>query len=126
MEKTATEALNERLKQVRCAIVCAGAAFGAIPNTIWQAVRAAEKHEQATVALKMAVERVQPMLTSEGFVKLEELARVAAQFGDASGFLSAVGAVLNSQIVCQCWWCRLKYFVRRCIGRFVMAHQGEA
>lgn len=87
---------------------------------IVSSLKAAERHERACLELEMAVRRVQPILTPEGFVKLEELARVAAQFRDVRGFLSAVSTVLGSRIECQCWWCKLKRQVRNIIGKLVV------
>ena len=96
-----------------------------ISSLVVSSVKAAERHERACLELRAAVKRVQPILTPEGFVKLEELARVAARFQDMQGFLSAVGMVLGSRIECRCWWCRLKRWVRSIIGKLIVQVRGR-
>lgn len=101
-------------------IAAIAAVPGAMSSFIISSLRAAERHERACLELEVAVKRIQPMLTPEGFVKLEDLARVAAQFRDVRGFLGAVGVVLGSQIVCQCWWCKLKRWVHSIVGKLIV------
>lgn len=91
-----------------------------LSSFVVSSLRAAEHHERACLKLKIAVKRIQPMLTPEGFVKLEELARVATQFRDVQGFLSTVSTVLGSQIECRCWWCRLKRWMRGIVGKLIV------
>ena len=92
-----------------------------LPPAIANTVQIYARQECAQLELKAAVERMQPMLTPEGFVKLEELARVAAQFGDTQGFLNAVSTVIGAQFVCQCWWCKLKRGARSHIGKLAIS-----
>lgn len=106
--------------KVLASIATLTAVPGTMSSFIVSSLRAAERHERACLELEVAVKRVQPILTPEGFVKLEELARVAAQFQDVRGFLSAVSTVLGSRIECRCWWCRLKRWVCGVAGKLIV------
>ena len=92
-------------------------AAGIVGENVQRFAQAAAEAERQRVEFEIAVAEARTMLDAEGYVRLQALTDVAFKYPHPRLFLDAVGTCVVSPQRCQCWWCRVKRFARRCIGR---------